>query len=337
MTDDSPAQTFFFAIHQLLVAVDLSPLSLHAFRWASELARRAQAEVTAVHIVPPMPGSFEQILFPYAALGSDRHDIEAELLDAAKVQLLAATDPIRSQVGAEKEEIYAQLFHGPVLPRLKGAITETSTDLLFCGAFGETAPTAGQLGGVTQRLLATAIRPTFVVRSSDQRVPGLKKVLVAFDGSPAAGPLLNWAISFALWFDADVEVASVVPAPYQDDPCSLFTQGQAELPSRVERGATTRFKELLLRAREALYVPFPRAAQAQGLSLRHHVVVADPLKGLLSVVESEDIDLVVFATRHPSKGSLARLGRVADGLARLAGCHTLTIPVELLMQGASEG
>lgn len=329
---DRPSETYFHNLHQLLVAFDHSSFALHAFHFAMALAERAEAEVTAVHVVPEMHAYFREVLYPYAALGADAPSIEAELLEHARAALLEATRPVREQFAdtEQGDEIYARIFYGDVVQQIRDSITATSADIVLCGAFGQRPPTPGRLGGVAGALVGSALRPSLVVKSAGGSTR-VRRVLVAVDGSRASAGLLNWAVSLALQFEAeDVELITVIPDPSRDDPCGLLGSVRAQdLKGRLQERGRSRAVEVVQRALEDLYVPFPLEQQASDYTLKLHTPVADPVTAIVGAVEEREIDVVVVGTRHPDNSFATRIGRVAGGVARLATCHVLVIPTRL--------
>lgn len=322
-------QTWFHSLHQILVAFDHAPFSVQAMRLALALAARAEAEVTAVHVVPPMLGYFRQVLFPYAAMGADEPGIEAELLEAARAALLESTAELRAPYAGTRQgdELYAHLYYGEVLVRIHESIARSNADLVLCGAFGERTPTPGRLGGVASALVAAAHRPTLLVKQPSGPV-AVRRVLIALDGSRLAGGLLNWGVSLALQLGAeDVQLVTVVPDPTRDDPAGLLSG--LRVPRDLEERGTERARKQTERALETLYVPFPAEDRARALSMKLNTLFGDPRDTIVRLVDEGDFDLVVVASRHPDNPYRSRFGRVAEGVARLAGCHVLVVPASL--------
>lgn len=325
---------YFYNLHQIMVALDLSAFSVQGLRWALTLGQAAEAEVTAVHVLPALPSYFHKVLFPYAALGADRHMIEAELIEGARGEIQEVIAQAQREVlGREEDDLYIHILLGDVLARLHETIMKTGSDLLLCGAWSAQASSAGSigLGGVSARLCAGGLSPVMVLKEPAGRVK-VRRMLVAHDGTRAATELLNWAVSFALWFGAAVEVVTVVPAPERSEPFhGLRDRERRLMQEQVDRQLKPALFERFQQDMKGLYVPFPRQAQFGQTSVQYHVYVGDPLDELVRACNDLDADLVVVASRHPERRESARMGRVAAGLCQVAGANALCIPLRLLL------
>jgi nucleotide-binding universal stress UspA family protein len=321
-----------------MVALDGSALSVQALRWALHLGKLAEAEVTAVHVLEPIPAAWEQVLYPYAALGADHHMIEAELIAAAQEQVQAVIAQAQADVlGKTQDDIYIHILVGERLARLRDSALKTGADLLLCGGWAtEAAGRSIGLGGVAWRLCASALRPVLVVKESMGK-PRLRRVLVAFDASAAAAELLNWAVSFAMWFDAAVEVVTVVAEVERQDPFLPLRERERRVVHEVvDRQLRSQLVDRFQQALKKLYVPFPKRAAFEQLSIQHHVVVGDPQTELLAASDRFEADLILVGSHHPERAERGRLGRVADGVCREASAHVMVVPLSLLLPVSEE-
>ncbi len=319
---------YLHSLHNVLVAYEHSSFGGFAYRFAATLARDTDVHVEVAHVLRPVPSCFRRILFPYAALGADEAAVEAEMLEHARADLLEAITAIDDASGGSlpSGRLAMSVSMGPVLETLRATIEGGNAELVVCGAFSGAQPTAGLLGCTAHGLLASATRPTLLVRQpgGDVRVA---KVLLALDGSRVSTGMLHWATSFALLFGADVELVTVVPDVHYDDPCGLL--GALRMPRDVKKAGAAKARERGARALSELVVPFPKEREVQGFSMTHHTPVAEPVTGILECIDQGEFDVVVVGTHHPESTHPGRIGHVADAVARLASCHVLMIPIAL--------
>lgn len=317
-------ETFLFDLHQIAVACDLEthiPL-----RAAYALAGQAEAELTAVHVIPPLPPILDRVLFPYAALGPDRHDFEAELLEAARRKLLKAAAPICGD-----DEIYAHIFHGAIADRIRESLSRTSAQILVIGPFGERAPTPGALGSTAMQLARNPLRPLLIVKKHSS----LGRTLVLLQTHTHARRLLNFATSFALHFpDPELELFTPIPDPRLADPDNLTELNLGSIGKLTKR-ARARIEKTTARFKEQIYIPFPRQHAAEQVSFTHHMPFGDPVSTLLELLDERDIDTLVLASA-PTPDATLTLGPTEEAIIRRAGCNVLLIPHHLLAEPAIE-
>jgi len=319
---EAPRRTYLHQANQILVAFDDSRYSGRALAYAIAVANSGGAKIALAHAIPPLARYFKEVLFPYAAMGVDEVEIEAELLDNAKARLGEAALKL---VGADSKvefETHVTTGASPATGLVQ-LVDQLDASIVFCGASGDTSPILGRIGATAQGIIANAHKPIFVVRDPAGTAT-VSRVLIALDGSSAAAETLNWGVSFALRFGADVELVTVIPDPNSSDTCGLLES--LRLGADVKRKAERRARERAQRALDDLYVPFPFEAQAKALTFTHHTPIADPVEGICGCAAEQGADLIVVGSRHP-EGTSSYLGRVAEGVVRRSGCNTLVIPI----------
>lgn len=146
--------------NRYLVATDFSPASGRALAVARDLARKAGASLTIVHVRPSSDLR--------AAVLEER----GELLRAPRGSLAAAMKEhyqrrISTLVDADRDEKGMVLSGAPDIALCKQA--RRGYDLLIMGSRGHGAISALFLGGTTQRVLARSPIPVVVVPSKRRR------------------------------------------------------------------------------------------------------------------------------------------------------------------------
>jgi nucleotide-binding universal stress UspA family protein len=139
------------------------------------------------------------------------------------------------------------------------------------------------------------------------RSAAIKTILAPTDLSPGSLSGVIKAAELAHRFQANLILMTAVPKP----------RGTAEQHGRyLDQAADT------VRMRFTRQVP---AAVRQGLSVRFLAVVGTPVDMILQVANTEEVDLIVMATR--GRSGLRRLlyGSVAEGVVRVSPSPVLTI------------
>ena len=139
-------------------------------------------------------------------------------------------------------------------------------------------------------------------------------ILVATDFSEAAEAALNPAASLARDLNAAVTLCHVLdPAPLAA--ILAPTRSDEEL-DEVEAAAHRVLKQNL-------------DTNFESISKRHGAVIShsDPAQGIVDYAKTQNIDLIVLATRGRSGITRILIGSVAEKVVPLASCPVLTIPV----------
>jgi nucleotide-binding universal stress UspA family protein len=184
------------------------------------------------------------------------------------------------------------------------AATEVGAELVAIGSRGRTDLGGLFLGSVSHRVAAGLQLPVLVVRTSPAICLPPRKVLVATDGSVASDRAIAEAAEIARQSHATVRVLHVRPL--------ITTLGGAFV--EPEEDARAIVDRALAAAREV------------GVEAEGKIVVSqtDTAEAIASISESENIDLVVIASRRPSELSGLLLGSVAHSVI-----HRLSRPVLL--------
>lgn len=137
---------------KILVAVDGSDASLKGARAAFELARPFGADVTFLHVVPPilLPGDA-----PWAPL-DELHQSELARGEKVLTETLAA-------MGQTVLNVSLRVVLGPVAETITEVAEEGAFELVVVGSHGKGAVKRMLLGSVADRLMHLCTRPVLVV------------------------------------------------------------------------------------------------------------------------------------------------------------------------------
>ena len=164
--------------HGILVAVDGSPESDAAVRWAAREAELRQLPITLVHVVVPVVTSW-----PVRSLQADFNEWQE---DNARQVLDHAEKMLQSNVGeAELSNIRTDVLHEYAVPALVDASHHAR--MIVVGSRGMGAFGRAVLGSVSSGVVHHARCPVAIVHTDEAQSPDrISPILLGIDGSPAS-------------------------------------------------------------------------------------------------------------------------------------------------------
>ena len=152
---------------RILYATDLSENAVHAFRHVIGIARRDEARVHILHVLPEItPAVLNDVA---TAMGEDRlADLElahkAELATKIRTQLDAfARQELAEDPGAMARIEEVAIHHGQAVSSILAEADRIDADLIVIGSHGKGAIKYAFLGSVSEKILHRAMRPVLVV------------------------------------------------------------------------------------------------------------------------------------------------------------------------------
>ena len=153
--------------NKILVTTDMTPNSEFAFKHAVMLARRNDAKIYLLHVLPEVDSTMHNYIA--SMLGEDKlKELEQKNRAKAKDGLKQTLDDFAKQELKNFPEDLAR-FSGtevvlghPVLKILETA-ERLDVDLIVMGTHGKGALTHAFLGSVAEKVLQKSTRPVFVV------------------------------------------------------------------------------------------------------------------------------------------------------------------------------
>ena len=293
---------------RMLMATDGSPSADQAAEVAALIAKSFDSEVTILSAIPsigakaaPLEGEYYSKLINRA---DDNADKAASVFKKAGVTV------------TEKE-----------IPQGRASVVETIVDyaaqektgLIVMGTRGLGGFRRAVLGSVSSGVAAHAPCATLVVRQSEKKGGagrGIRRVLVAVDGSPNAQRALETAIDIAKGMKADLRIAHVVYVPTLF--WSMGVPGAAVPTDKIEEDAEKAASKLLAEA-----VKFSKDA---GVANPKDELVTDlvsPAQGIVQLAERDSTDVIVIGTRGNGGFKKLLLGSVANSVLHYADCSVL--------------
>jgi nucleotide-binding universal stress UspA family protein len=212
----------------VLVAVDGSPSSDAAVKWAARDAAIRRVPVTLMHVIVPVV-----VTWPvrYLEAGYRRSQEEHAVLVVALAEQI-----IRTETGDCDLVVRSEIRHGGAAPELTSASKSATTTVVGSRGLGTIG--AGLLGSVSRSLLHYAASPVAVVRESAEEPDPALPVLLGIDGSAASETATELAFAEASLRGVDLvalhawsDVSNVTPS--ESERLTLEQEGDEILGERL--------------------------------------------------------------------------------------------------------
>jgi nucleotide-binding universal stress UspA family protein len=179
------------SLRRILVPIDKSETSLMSQETAALIAKKTQASVTVLHVVPRVSYGEPKT----TALILSGLDQEGQKLVSEAKALFAE----------EEVEVKAEVAHEEDVANAILKLSKDNFDLIILGSRGENEKNPQALGSVTKKVIMHTSCPTIIVK----KVSTLSNVLVCVDGSSNAGRALDYALTLAERIDSRITLLNV--------------------------------------------------------------------------------------------------------------------------------
>lgn len=303
---------------QLAIAYDGSPSAANAVRVTGALFPATQT--TIVTVPAPLPPAVRDpsrwlVNFPSGSLERVEAQLEAELVEAAGA--IAAEGVARAQAGGLDAEPVVTRPHAPPWEVLLAAARRVGAEALVCGARGRGELARAVLGSTSISLLHHADLPLIVV--PDDAEPADGRILIAYDGSPAADRAIDTA--GRLLPGREATIVHVWESQYRRSRAvSAIARGEVgEVVSALDQALADEADETTAAG--------VQRARAAGLEATGEAVEAD--RGVWRTVRALATDrgaaLIVTGARGIGGARSALLGSVSSGLVHNADTPVLVV------------
>jgi len=151
----------------ILVATDLSPNSLQAFKHAVMMARRNKARIHLLHVVPEVDASMRAYISAMMVKGSlDRfdaeHETEAREEIARRLKQFAA-DELADHPEDLERVTSVDVCHGDPVANILLTADRLKVDVIVMGTHGKGAIEYTFLGSVAEKVLRKTRRPVLII------------------------------------------------------------------------------------------------------------------------------------------------------------------------------
>jgi len=291
-------------IERILCPLDFSEFSTKAFDYARSLARHYQAKLFLEHVLEPILAAY-----PFYACPEVAKDLFQDLRAHAEQQL---QEFVRSHArnGIELESVVRE---GTVTDQVLAFAEAHAVDLIVMGTHGQQGFDHLLLGSVTEKVLRKARCPVlavskpshnFVVPENGSDPVHLRKILFATDFSRHAERALEYALSLAREYEAELTLLHVLE---EIPPSWDLSTATADVVSRLE-------KPIPVEARNWC-TPKPRMR------------IGRPYQEIVRYALETETDLVVLGVRGRNALDLALFGSTTHRVIHQAPCPVLAVHI----------
>ncbi len=201
------------------------------------------------------------------------------------------------------------------------------SDLTVMGAKGMRATLGILLGGVAQQVVEYTCCPVLIVRAP---YLGIRRVLMATDGSASSQEAAEYLARFPLPAEAQVQVVHVLPPPslmvpeYLIQTWSLGHDAIVSMPMPTPEEMETQQAEEEKRGKEILERALKTLASG-GVQAEPVLLRGDTATELMTYCTSHQVDLIVTGSRGLSSVQGWLLGSVSRKLVHYANCSVLVV------------
>ncbi len=151
----------------ILVATDLSPNSVQAFKHAVMMARRNKARIHLLHVVPEVDASMRAYISAMMVKGSLDHfdtEHETEARDEIARQLKQfAADELADHPEDLERVTSIDVCHGDPVANILRTADRLKVDVIVMGTHGKGAMEYTFLGSVAEKVLRKTRRPVLII------------------------------------------------------------------------------------------------------------------------------------------------------------------------------
>lgn len=316
-----------YRIEQVLIPVDFSSFSRTALGFASRLSAPDGGDgvprLQLAHAAPELSPYVRRVLFPYAALGEDDREFEAEIVEAAHDELgryFGIDGTLRKRFISEP-----LVEFGSARQRIGEWIARFDVDLVALGAFGESGAFTGGLGSTARRLLQISTRPVALLRDYEDR-PRVRRILAGLDLGMQTAEVLRVALGIAIQQGAQLELLHVVPSPFVYDTNRLLARELNFKAQAVEEKIRPRLDAHFERAVQSLEVPFAYKEEVERRTGKLVIRSGDPAAELAAAAYEGEFDVVIVGANNRQSAASRSLGRVASEALRQVPTHMIVVP-----------
>ncbi|HVQ32177.1 MAG TPA: universal stress protein [Vicinamibacteria bacterium] len=295
---------------RILCPVDFSEHSFRALDRAASLADWFDANVTALHVVSPLPGPGLGLPYfpaPLETTHEQGEQAERKLRDLAIAFL------------ADRVTLETRVRGGDPWREITAEAEELPADLVVMGTHGRSGFEHFLLGSVTENVLRRVSCPVLTVgnlQAPPHLGPPFRRILCATDLTKGSERTVDFALSLAEDNQADLTLLHVIEGlPDQSSGAKLYLAVPEIGPLR---------RDLTEQAREALRRAVPDEAR-EWCEVRERVDVGIAWRAILQAAEETNPDLVVVGAQGRAPVGERLFASTAGHVVRGAACPVLVV------------
>jgi nucleotide-binding universal stress UspA family protein len=294
-------------LKNILCTTDFSDYSNQTVSYGVAIAKEFDARLLIGHVID----------LQFAAIYGTVHflppDLQTQSVDTAE-------ERIKELMADQTVPWEAVVSTGPPADEIARVVADRGIDLAISATHGRTGLKRFILGSVTERLMRTLTCPLLVVRETPpEQMPdpdrGLRfqKILVGCDFSPAANAALEYGVSLAQEFEAELHLVHVLEPQVYSDFLATTLDG---VP-----GATHDIKAKLDQRLAGLITP----EAMNWCRVQTTVIEGRPFEAITDYAGERGVDLIVLGVRGHGVVETLFLGSTTDRVIRKAQCPVLSV------------
>lgn len=281
------------AYHNILVGVDGSEESLHAFREALKLAN-SRSSLSAVSAAPPYEGDLRLV-------GASRvKSLMREPCDTA----LSLSQELAAKAG---QSIRTACIFGLPHEAITDFAESENCDLIVLGCKGQGFLERLLVGSVTRRVIGFTRRDVMVVPLNGELA--WNSIMLATDGSENSQPAGNRALELAQAYGAELKVLSI-----------------RELPTRIDGNGGELMTELT-KSRQQMLAEIQAQAEAIGIKTECVLSQGPPARTIVAKAGELGVNLIIMGSHGRTGLTRLLIGSVTERVIGLAPCPVLVVKV----------
>lgn len=287
-------------LNHVLVATDLSASARNAAERAAHLSKAQQASLDLLYVANPAP--FERLK---QLVAPDDHLLK-RVLDTAgeKTRALAAMLFQRYDIAAG-----VQVAHGSVTKEISRVVQDKRSNLLVCGAKGQSVARR-LLGSTVQKMLNRMPCPLLVVKQAPR--DAYRTLLVAVDFSSSSLRAIELAKAIAP--QAEIILLHVYEAPFES---SLRF-------AHIDHDTLTHYRNVI---RKDAVKQLAALSETAGVADARQIVVhGDPVWQIAEQEQVLECDLIVVGKQGESALEELLIGSVTQHVLNESQCDVLVSP-----------
>lgn len=286
------------SLNHVLVATDLSPSARHAAERAALLSKARQASLDLLYVANSAPFErLKQIVIP-------DEDLLNRALETAKEKIHQHADIL-----FQRYDIAAgvQVVPGSVVSEITRVVQDKHTNLLVCGAKGQSLARRLLLGSTVHRMLNRMLCPLLVVKQAPR--DAYRSVLVPVDFSRSSLRAIELAKAVAP--QAEITLLHVYEAPFE---------GSMRF-AHIDQDTLTHYRNLI---KKDAVEKLAALSDAAGLTNARQIVVhGDAAWRIVEQEQELDCDLIVIGKQGENALEELLIGSVTKHVLNESLCDVL--------------
>jgi nucleotide-binding universal stress UspA family protein len=242
--------------------------------------------------------------------------LQIEFETASRVRE-AHLEEVAKQFRADGIEVDYLVRPGHIADVTRDLVQEKGIDLVITTIRGKSGVTHLLSGGMSSKLINEISSPLLLVQSTgvkDGEAPVMRRILVALDGSIISERALPFARALAKAFDSELVLMTVPAVPEMSN-----YRAAAEAVDAIRAEAEVSIRHFL----DAV----ARSLREEGLKVRIMVTGTMPARTIVSISESEDVDMIMLTSHGRGGLDLLFAGSVAQRVVQSTRNPVFMVPI----------